>query len=282
MKKVFSLILTLFLTLSLAVVLVACGKKSIPGTKKKGVLVVGMECDYAPFNWTETTKTDTNIPISNVSGAYAEGYDVQMSVKIAKALNLTLEIKSLTWDALIPSLKNGTIDMIIAGMSPTEERKKSISFTEGYYTSTHVMVIKNGSSYASATKLSDFSGAKVAGQIGTIYADLVPQAVAKGAIAGTDMNTVPQLVNQIKQGILDATIVEKPVAQGLCAADDTLDFVEFASGEGFNVAIEDVMVSIGVRKECNFIDKINAALANIDEDARTAMMLEAVTKNSAE
>ena len=282
MKKVLSLVLTLVLTISLGLVLAACGKKSIPGTKKEGVLVVGMECDYAPFNWTETSKTDSNVPISNVSGAYAEGYDVQMSKKIAEALNLKLEIKSLTWDALIPSLKNGTIDMIIAGMSPTEERKKSISFTEGYYTSTHVMVVKNGSSYASATKLSDFSGAKVAGQTGTIYADLVPQAVAKGAIAGTDMNTVPQLVNQIKQGILDATIVEKPVAQGLCAADDTLDFVEFASGEGFNVAIEDVMVSIGVRKECNFIDKINAALANIDENARTAMMLEAVTKNSAE
>ena len=282
MKKVLSLLLTLVLTLSLVVVLSACGKKSIPGTKKKGVLVVGMECDYAPFNWTETSKTDTNIPISNVSGAYAEGYDVQMSVKIAKALNLSLEIKSLTWDALIPSLKNGTIDMIIAGMSPTEERKKSISFTEGYYTSTHVMVIKNGSVYSSATKLSDFKDAKVAGQTGTIYADLVPQAVAAGAIAGTDMNTVPQLVNQIKQGILDATIVEKPVAQGLCAADDTLDYVEFSEGNGFTVALEDVMVSIGVRKECNFIDDINKALKNISEAERNEMMLQAVQKNSAE
>lgn len=282
MKKVFSLVLTLFLTLSLVAVLAACGKKSIPGTKKKGVLVVGMECDYAPFNWTETTKTDTNIPISNVSGAYAEGYDVQMSVKIAKALNLTLEIKSLTWDSLIPSLKNGTIDMIIAGMSPTDERKKSISFTDGYYTSTHVMIIKNGSTYSSATQLSDFKGAKVAGQTGTIYADLVPQAVEAGAIAGTDMNTVPQLVNQIKQGILDATIVEKPVAQGICAADDSLDYVEFAAGKGFTVAEEDVMVSIGVRKECNFIDDINKALRDITEAERNEMMLTAVQKNSGE
>ncbi|MCR5308268.1 MAG: transporter substrate-binding domain-containing protein [bacterium] len=282
MKKVLSLLLALVLTLSLVTVLAACGKKSIPGTKKEGVLVVGMECDYAPFNWTETSATDSNIPISNVSGAYAEGYDVQMAKKIAKALNLALEIKSLTWDSLIPSLKNGTIDMIIAGMSPTEKRKESISFTEGYYTSTHVMVIKNGSKYSSATQLSDFAGAKVAGQTGTIYADLVPQAVAAGAEAGTDMNTVPQLVNQIKQGILDATIVEKPVAQGLCAADDTLDFVEFESGKGFKVALEDVMVSIGVRKECNFIDKINAALAKISETERNEMMLAAVQMNSGE
>ena len=172
--------------------------------------------------------------------------------------------------------------MIIAGMSPTEERKKSISFTEGYYTSTYVMIIKNGSTYSSATQLSDFKDAKVAGQTGTIYADLVPQAVAAGAIAGTDMNTVPQLVNQIKQGILDATIVEKPVAQGICAADDSLDFVEFSEGNGFTVAKEDVMVSIGVRKECNFIDKINEALSKITEEQRNEMMLEAVLKNSGE
>ena len=282
MKKVLSLILTLVLTLSLVTVLAACGKKNIPGTKTDGVLVVGMECDYAPFNWTETKATDSNVPISNVPNAYAEGYDVQMSKKIASALNLKLEIKSLTWDSLIPSLKNGTIDMIVAGMSPTAERKKSISFTEGYYSSTHVMVIKNGSKYASATKLSDFAGAKVAGQTGTIYADLVPQAVSAGAVAGTDLTTVPQLVNQIKQGVLDATIVEKPVALGLCAADDTLDYVDFADGQGFNVAEEDVMVSIGVRKECNFIDKINAALANISKVERDALMLEAVVRNSAE
>ena len=282
MKKVFSLLLTLVLTLSLVAVLAACGKKGIPGTKKKGVLVVGMECDYAPFNWTESTKSNTNIPISNVSGAYAEGYDVQMSVKIAKALNLSLEIKALSWDALIPSLKNGEIDMIVAGMSPTEERKKSISFTEGYYTSTHVMIIKNGSKYSSATQLSDFKDAKVAGQTGTIYADLVPQAVAAGAIAGTNLDTVPALINQIKNDVIDATIVEKPVAQGLCAADDTLDFVEFEAGKGFNVAVEDVMVSIGVRKECDFIDKINAALANISEAERNEMMLTAVQKNSGE
>ena len=282
MKKVLSLLLTLVLTLSLVAVLAACGKKGIPGTKKEGVLVVGMECDYAPFNWTETTSSDTNIPISNVSGAYAEGYDVQMAIKIAKALNLTLEIKALSWDALIPSLKNGEIDMIVAGMSPTEERKKSISFTEGYYTSTHVMIIKNGSAYSSATKLSDFAGAKVAGQLNTIYADLVPQAVKAGAIAGTDLDTVPALINNIKNGVIDATIVEKPVAQGLCAADDSLDFVEFSEGNGFTVAKEDVMVSIGVRKECNFIDKINEALSKITEEQRNEMMLEAVLKNSGE
>lgn len=272
MKKVLNLLLALVLTLSLVGVLAACKKKS-------NALVVGMECDYAPFNWTENAKSDTNVPIDNVKGAYAEGYDVQMSKKIADALGKELKIKALEWDALIPSLKNGEIDMIVAGMSPTEERKQSISFTDGYYTSTHVMLMKKTSTYMTATSLDDFAGAKVAGQLGTLYADLVPQVVAKGAVAGTDLSTVPALVNQIKNDVLDATIVERPVAQGLCAADETLGYVQFAEGKGFNVAIEDVMVSIGVRKDCDYIDKINAALAKITTADRDQMMLTAVEKN---
>ena len=273
MKKVLNLLLALVLTVSMVIALAACGKKS-------KALVVGMECDYAPFNWTENAKSDTNVPIDNIKGAYAEGYDVQMSKKIAEALGKDLKIKALAWDALIPSLKNGEIDMIVAGMSPTEERKESISFTEGYYTSTHVMLMKKTSTYMTATKLEDFEGAKVAGQLGTIYADLVPQAVAKGAVAGTDLETVPALVNQIKNDVLDATIVERPVAQGLCAADSSLGYVEFEEGQGFQVALEDVMVSIGVRKDCDFIDDINKALAKISTAERDAMMLAAVEKNS--
>ena len=284
MKKVLSLLLTLVLTISLVTVLAACGKKKTTTgaitTKKVEKIVVGMECDYAPFNWSESTKSETNVAISNIPGAYAEGYDVQMAKKIAQALGKKLEIKALAWDALIPSLQNGEIDLIIAGMSPTEERKESISFTEGYYTSTHVMLIKNGSEYASATKLEDFAGAKVAGQLGTIYADLVPQAVAKGAIAGNNLDTVPLLVNNIKNNVIDATIVEKPVAIGLCAADDTLDYVEFEAGFGFEVALEDIMVSIGVRKNYSEIEAINTALAAITTADRDQMMAEAVEKNS--
>ena len=86
MKKVMCLLCLFLLGLSL----IGCGDTEIPGTAKEGVLVVGMECDYAPFNWTETTKTDTNIAINNVPNAYAEGYDVQMAKKIADGLGVTL------------------------------------------------------------------------------------------------------------------------------------------------------------------------------------------------
>lgn len=275
MKKVLCLLCLLF-----SLSLVSCGNKEIPGTATEGVLVVGMECDYAPFNWTETNPSDTNVAISNVANAYAEGYDVQMAKKIANELGLTLQIKAYVWDGLIPALKNGEIDMIVAGMSPTEERKMSISFTDGYYRSTHVVLVNKDSSYADATKMEDFAGATIAGQINTIYADLVPQLVEKGAVAGQNLKTVPALVTNLKEGIIDGTILEEPVAIGLCAANPTLTYVKFENG--FNVAEEDVLVSIGVRKECNFIDDINNALAKITIDMRNEMMTQAVNKNSGE
>ena len=181
-------VLCLLCLLVFGIVLTACNNSN------KNVLVVGMECDYAPFNWTETTKSDTNVAISNVPGAYAEGYDVQIAKKIADGLGMELEIKSFVWDGLIPALNNGEIDLIIAGMSPTEERKLSIDFTEGYYRSTHVVLVRKDSTYASATTMEDFTGAKIAGQINTLYADLVPQLVAKGALAAENLKTVPQLV----------------------------------------------------------------------------------------
>ena len=162
MKKVLCLLCLFLFGLSL----VGCGgNNEIPGTATEGVLVVGMECDYAPFNWTETTKSETNVAISNISNAYAEGYDVQMAKKIAEGLGLTLQIKAYVWDGLIPALKNGEIDMIVAGMSPTEERKMSISFTDGYYRSTHVVLVNKDSQYANATKMEDFKDAFELGKV---------------------------------------------------------------------------------------------------------------------
>lgn len=274
MKKIIVLLCLVFFGLSIS----ACGAKKIPGTKTPGVLVVGMECDYPPFNWMESTKSDTNVAISNVDGAYAEGYDVQIAKKIAEGLNLELKIKSFIWDGLIPALKSGEIDLIIAGMSPTEDRKRSISFTDGYYRSTHVLLVRADSEYATATTMEDFDGAKVAGQLNTLYARLVPQLVAKGAIAGADKDSVPLLASDVKRKVLDATIVEEPVAQGLVAADSSFTYVKLT--DGFVVADEDVLVAIGTRKECNFIEDINNILASISTEERNSIMARAVEMNA--
>ena len=260
--------------------LAGCGTEVNTQLATEGVLVVGMECAYAPFNWTETTKTDSNVAIANVSGAYADGYDVQVAKIIADELGLELQIKALDWGALINNLNTDGIDAIIAGMSPTPERLESIDFTSSYYESTHVLLVQQSSSYASATSLDDFSGARVIGQTGTLYASLVPQVVEHGAIAGVDLNTVPEIVNAIIHGTVDATILEEPVAKGIVAqyanSSTPLTYVKLSNG-GFTVADEDRIVSIGVRKGFVLTEQINDVLTNvITSDVRNQLMEQAI------
>ena len=242
------------------------------------VLVVGMECAYAPFNWTETSQTDTNVAISNIPGAYAEGYDVQVARIIADELDLELQIKSLSWDALINELNAGSIDAIIAGMSPTPERLESINFTSSYYESTHVMLVNKNSTYAEASSLDDFAGATVIGQTGTIYADLVEQAVEHGAVAGQNLATVPLNVNAVLNGTADATIVEEPVAKGIISQNPNLTYVVLSEG-GFVVSDEDRIVSIGVRKDYELTEEINNVLENtLTAQVREQLMTQAIEK----
>ena len=255
--------------------LASCGQEN-QGLTTEGVLVVGMECAYAPFNWTETSQTESNVAISNLSGAYAEGYDVQVAKILAEELGLELQIKALEWGALINNLQSGLIDCIIAGMSPTEERMQSIDFTEKYYESTHVLLLKKTSEYASANSLSGFAGATVIGQTGTIYADLVSQAVAAGAVAGTNLSTGPHIVNAIVNDTADATILEEPVAMGICSQYPELTYVKLTQG-GFDVADEDKIVSIGVRKGFTLTTQINEVLSSkLTESTRATLMEQAI------
>ena len=250
-------------------VLLSCGKAD-----SKGKLRVGMECAYPPFNYTETQNTESNVRIANIPGAYVDGYDVQIAKTIANELQLELEIQAISWDGLIPALQANQIDLIIAGMSKTEERLKTIDFTDAYYESEEVVVVKADGSFATATSLNDFTGARVIGQVGTIYADLVPQMVAKGAVAGTNLDTVPQIIGAINAGTVDATILEFPVAQGVVASNTNLKLIRLT--DGFEVSDEDVKVSIGIRKNYDLKDRINKILSQITAAKRAELMTNAV------
>lgn len=110
-----------------------------------GVLKVGMECAYEPYNWTETASgTIGEVAISGEGkeNLFANGYDVQVAQYVANQLGLKLEIYALEWDSLLPAVQSGAIDAIVAGMSPTAERQKEIDFTATYYESNLVVIIR--------------------------------------------------------------------------------------------------------------------------------------------
>ena len=104
-----------------------------------------MECAYEPYNWTELksgTLGEVAISSEGKESQFANGYDVQVAQYVANKLGLKLEIYAMEWDSLLPAVQSGTIDAIVAGMSPTAERKQEIDFTDTYYESNLVVIIK--------------------------------------------------------------------------------------------------------------------------------------------
>jgi len=145
------------------------------GESGKAKLYVGLECAYAPFNFTQSDNSNGAVPIYNTNkvqiAGYANGYDVMIAKRIAEALNMELAVVKMEWDPLIPAVMAGTIDMIIAGMSPTAERKQSIDFSDAYYNSQLVVVVRKDGPYADAKSLDDLKGAKITAQSGTFHLD---------------------------------------------------------------------------------------------------------------
>jgi len=188
-----------------------------PYDESKETLIVGMEANYTPFNWTETSPSSYTYPLFDKTGVYADGYDVQIAKMCAEALGYNLIIKQLTWDSLIPALSSGDINMIIAGMTDTEERRLSIDFTDPYYTSELVLVVSADSDLADMTDLSELNGKKVVSQIQTVTDDVIENVLVPdyGAIHQSALKTFSACATAVQTGVADAMTAEYPVAVSL-------------------------------------------------------------------
>lgn len=274
MKKVITTIVSVMLVSLLLVGAVFCFT-GCQNKKDDSKLYVGMECGYAPFNYTQTDASNGAVKISNADG-YANGYDVMIAKKIAEALGKELVIVKYKFEALIPAVNAKSLDMIIAGMSPTAERKEAIDFSDAYYTSQLVIVVRKDGAFANATKLADFKGkgAKIAAQIGTFHNDaLQAQASQYGIVPQTPMSDFPALINALKAKTIDGYVAEEPGAKADCAANEELTYISLKNNDtGFSASPEDVQIAIGLIKNSSIKDQINAALKKISAEERVKMM----------
>lgn len=249
---------------------------SISSISEKTVYRIGMECDYAPSNWQEDSESDTNVAISNLDGFYAEGYDVQIAKLIAEEMDCEIEIVKLAWEGLIQALKEGQIDMIIAGMADTAERKESIAFSDTYsfHKEAYVLVVSADSEYADTSSIQDFSGATVLGQKNTYYDTAIDQI--EGVNHATPVADVPIMKSQLAEGLVDAIVLDEDTAGSLYGEDDDYVVLEFEGDDGF--VVEFTGACVGLRLEdTELLEKVNDALANIDTKTRTALYEEAET-----
>ena len=217
MKKLISVMIVLALVFSLG----GCGTSN---TKKDGAqaggsdaLRVGMECNYAPYNWSQADDSNGAVAISNVDNMYTNGYDVQVAQKIADAMGKKLEIYSYEWDSLIPAVTSGTIDLIIAGMSPTEDRKEVIDFTTPYYRSNLVIVTREDSAIANATTLAeiDKQGVRIAAQPGTFHLKALQEQTSSLRVINTLEDFVVMKI-ALEKGTIDGYVAEEPTAMAFC------------------------------------------------------------------
>ena len=242
-------------------------------TNESNEFRVGMECAYAPSNWQESEATDTNVPVENVAGAYAEGYDVQIARIIAENLGKDLVIVKLSWDGLIDALNQGQIDAIIAGMMDTAERRESINFSDPYRETTYGIMVLADSPYLNATSIQDFSGAAVLGQQGTALDDVIDPI--EGVDHLSPVGSVPDMISRLQQGSCDAIVINEENAQGYLASNPNFRLVTFEEGSGFTLPAKGSCV--GLRKsDTELLDQINAILATVDKDTRAEMWQTAV------
>lgn len=255
---------------------------SIPGLED-GVLTVGMECAYAPYNWTQMNDANGAVPISNVPGAYANGYDVTIAKRICEAYGWELEIVSSAWDSLTPAVQSGLMDANIAGQSMTADRMAEVEMAGPYYYATIVCVTTKDSPYASAQGIADLAGGACTAQSGTIWYDsCLPQI--PDAQVQSPADTAPAMLMSLQTGTVDFICTDMPTAMGAAAKDDNLVILNFSGTDGdFQFATEaeraeNVNIGMSVAKGNTALkDAMDRVLSALTEDHFNTLMDQAIS-----
>ena len=285
MRKVLALVLALAMVLAL----VACGGSAADdsaanndaaateGAAGAKTLRVAMECAYAPYNWTQPDDSNGAVPISG-SSDYANGYDVMMAKYICEQLGCDLEIVKLDWDSLVPAVKTGDVDMVIAGQSITSERLEQVDFTSPYYYATIVTLVNKDSEYANATSVADLAGATCTSQLGTIWYDnCLPQIPDADILPAQE--TAPAMLVALNAGTVDLVVTDLPTGTAALVAYPNFKLLDFTGTDGeFEVSDEDINIGISVKKgNTELLDAVNGVLENLTTDDFDEMMTEAIS-----
>ncbi|MBW4513861.1 MAG: transporter substrate-binding domain-containing protein [Timaviella obliquedivisa GSE-PSE-MK23-08B] len=217
MKRFKFLLTALFSMLLTLSVVTACNSSST----NSNALIMATSADYPPYEFIDSSSGKEEII----------GFDVDIAKYIAEKNGKTLQINNIDFNGLIPALQAKRADLVMAGMTPTEERKKSVDFSEIYYEAKNTIVAKKGAGLATADNL---KGKKVGVQLGSIQQGI---AEKMPGITMQPLNKINEMVQEIKAGRIEAAIIEDTVAKGYIAANPDLEFNVLPNEEAAGSAI---------------------------------------------
>ena len=281
MKKITALVMAVAMMLTMVVCSVSANDATVPSGVEDGVLTIAMECAYAPYNWTQSDDSNGAVPISNVPGSYANGYDVMIGKKIAEANGWELEVIQSDWDSLVPGIQTGKFDAVIAGQSMTAERSEQVDFAGPYFYATIVCVTKADSKFANAASIADLKGGSCTAQIATIWYDQCLPQIA-GANVQPAAETAPAMLMALETGMVDFICTDMPTAQGAVAAYPDLKILDFSGTDGDfqfdeDVRAENVNIGVSVMKGNTVLkEKIDAVLSTMTVEDFNSIMEQAI------
>ncbi|MCU0565932.1 MAG: transporter substrate-binding domain-containing protein [Oculatellaceae cyanobacterium Prado106] len=203
LKFLLTLLLSVVLTLTLTT---ACNRAG------SNALVMATSADYPPYEYIDTSSGEEKIV----------GFDVDIANYIVGRLDRTLQINNIDFNGLIPALQANRADFVMAGMTPTAERKQSVDFSDVYYEAKHTIVAKKGANLATPATL---AGKKVGVQLGSIQEGIAKDlAKETQGITVQPLNRINEIVQELKSGRIDAAIIEDTVAAGYIASNPDLEF----------------------------------------------------------
>ena len=236
--------------------------------KDKGKLVMGTSADYPPYEW-HLIKDGKDEII---------GFDIDIAQAIADELGVELEVKDMAFDGLIPALSTGKIDMIIAGMNATEERKQSVDFTDVYYTQTDIVVIRK----EDADKFTSEDSLKTAA-LATQKAT-VQETYLLETFPDAEIQSVPKwntAIMSLTTGKVDAVMMVDTVAKQFIAQNDDLMVANFDINSTPNAAAIAVAKNGG-----DLLETVNNIVGEMKESGKIEELYQLndqiVTDNTAE
>ena len=185
--------------------------------KSKGKLTIGTASGYPPYEFVDAASGDQSVI----------GIDIELAQAIADKLGVKLEVQDMNFSSLLTSLSAGKVDMAIAGISPTDERKETYDFSDSYLFADQSIII-NKSDADKYKSLDDFKGKTLAAEKSTTQEALCQEKMPDCPL--TSLEKVPDCILELKNGKADGVVVESIVGEQYILSDDTLQFADATFG----------------------------------------------------